>query len=160
MSDQVLHSPFDRRKNKTERRAPERRREWEKIKSLGSGSEYWIGNRRKFGQDRRKQADKRVEDRRKGLPDRRYYKPAKILYDTRYMPEDLREVQAVSGGADRKLKPSVSASGGPIDLTKKPVSQPSSFRSSSSDSSSKPEESWFRATLREVGESLRSLWPG
>ncbi len=156
----VSRGPCDKRGIDTdEMRYHERRGGWEE---LSSDPEYWKRERRrKYGSDRRKQSDKRIiGNRRRAIKDRRGNPLSKPPHDSRYLPEDLLEARAVSGGATKRQR-SMSLGSSIVSAPKYVPPVSSKARGESKDLSSFPFENTFpgwKGTLRSVAISVRNLF--
>ncbi len=161
MLDKISRSPNDRRKNQPERRTKERRRNWVETSDQRDEVfwryEFLYSRRRKLGEQRKGEVNRRKMDRRKGEERRRKSERRGSVLQLPIpvrVPEhvaDVAEIQVVSGGKRKREK-----LGAGLDLSGPAMT----YKPLATDSSPKPEDTRFRAVLREMKESLRSLWSG
>jgi len=113
----VARSESDRRKIDTdEMRQGERRAGWSRLKELGPDSDYWIGNRRRYGNRRHGLNKRTMGDRRSGTADRRGRVVPRIHQHTRDISDGMAEARAVSAGAVTRSRPKMN-----LELSSEPT---------------------------------------
>ncbi|TSC90943.1 MAG: hypothetical protein G01um10142_193 [Parcubacteria group bacterium Gr01-1014_2] len=155
MFDKTLSSAKDRRKNSSERRVKERRKNWAKTFDLRDEN-FWryevLYGRRESSKDQRKGAiNRRKADRRRGEERREgERRGVTLVQKSRYRggPEDVAVERAISGGETKRPKAGAHIDlSGPTRIYRPPEKKPI------------PESlSWWREKRVKVSAEVKKKW--